>query len=91
MGPDVSAAFEFTMWLPPDRRYAPMLRDLAAQGARQAGVPDDEATAFGRRVESAAADALAADQPGGSVAVIVRYAGGPVEITIGSCCVSITR
>ena len=90
MSPDVGAAFEFTMWLPPDRRYAPMLRDLAAQGARQAGLPDDEAVAFGKRVESAAGDALSAGPGDTSVAVIVRYAGGPVEITIGSCCVSIT-
>jgi hypothetical protein len=91
MHPDAGAAFEFIMSLPPDRRYAPMLRDLAAQGARQAGLPDDDAAAFGRRVESAAGDALLAGPRETSVAVIVRYAGGPVEITIGSCCVSTTR
>jgi hypothetical protein len=91
MSQDVGAAFEFTMSLPPDRRFAPMLRDLAAQGARQAGLSDDDAAAFGLRVESAAGDALSAEPRATSVAVIVRYAGGPVEITIGSCYVSITR
>ena len=90
MTPDVGAAFEFTMSLPPDRRYAALLRDVAAQGARQAGLSDDDAAAFGRRVESAAGDALTAGPRQTTVAVIVRCTGGPVEITIGSCFVSTT-
>jgi hypothetical protein len=83
--------FEFNLSLPADRRYAPMLRDLAAHGARQAGMNDAEAIAFGRRVEAAAGDALTVSGSAASVPVTVRCSGGPVEMTIGSCCVSTTH
>ena len=84
-------AFEFNLSVPADRRYAAMLRDLGAHGARQAGMGAADAAAFGRRVEAAAGDTLAASGSDGTVPVIVRYSGGPVEVTIGSCCVSTTR
>ena len=87
--------FELSLSVPDDRRYAGMLRDLAVHGAKQAGHSPDAAAAFGRRVEQAAHESLAAVDAAGlaatNVPVKLRCAEGPVEVTIGSCCVSTTR
>ena len=82
--------FEPRLSLPADERLAAMLRELAVHGARQAGCGEDEVDAFGRTVEQAARESLAAGR-GTMIPVTVRCAGGPVEVTIGSCCVSTTR
>ncbi len=87
--------FQLSLSVPDDCRYAGMLRDLAVHGARQAGHTEADAAAFGRKVEQAAAQSLAPAPEEGtvsvSVPVTVRCSEGPVEITIGSCCVSTTR
>ena len=77
--------------VPDDRRYVGMLRDLAVHGAKHAGHSEDAAAAFGRKVEQAAHESLAAAPNGTAVPVTVRCGEGPVEVTIGSCCVSTTR
>jgi hypothetical protein len=83
--------FELSLSLPADARFAAMLRDLAVHGAQQAGHSDVEARAFGRRVEQAARDSLADASGAVHIPVTVRCTEGPVEVTIGSCCVSTTR
>ena len=85
------ATFELNLLLPADRRHAAMVRDLAAHGAKQAGHGDAEAEAFGRKVEQAAHESLAGSSSTATIPVTVRCAEGPVEVTIGSCCVSTTR
>ena len=85
------ATFELNLVLPADRRHAPMVRDLAVHGAKQAGHSDAEAEAFGRKVEQAARESLAGASSTETIPVTVRCAEGPVEVTIGSCCVSTTR
>ena len=82
--------FDLRLSLPADERFASMLRDLAAHGAREAGCGADEVSAFGRTVEQAAHQSMAASR-GTTIPVTVRCTGGPVEVTIGSCCVSTTR
>ena len=82
--------FEFNLSVPADTRYAAMLRDLAVHGARRAGIGEADAAAFGQRVDAAAGEALTSAGDA-NVPVIVRCSGGPVEVTIGSCCVSTTR
>jgi hypothetical protein len=83
--------FEMNLSVPDDRRYARMLGDLAVNGARQAGHSEADAAAFGRDVEQAAHNSLAPAAGGGTVPVTLRCSDGPVELTIGSCCVSTTR
>ena len=83
--------FDLALSLPADRRFAGMLRDLAVHGARQAGQSDAEAQAFGSKVEQVARASLADASPTAIIPVAVRCADGPVEVTIGSCCVSTTR
>jgi hypothetical protein len=83
--------FELSLSLPADPRFAAMLRDLAVHGAKQAGHTDVEASAFGRRVEQAARDSLADAPDAVNIPVTVRCTEGPVEVTIGSCCVSTTH
>ncbi len=83
--------FSLRMWLPGDRRHAAMVRDLAVHGAKQAGQSVTEAEAFGRKVEQAALESLAGCSSTATIPVTVRCAEGPVEVTIGSCCVSTTR
>ena len=84
-------SFELNLLLPADSRHATMVRDLAVHGARQAGHSDDQAEAFGRKVEQAARESLAGSSSTEPIPVTVRCAEGPVEVTIGSCCVSTTR
>jgi hypothetical protein len=86
-----AVTFELTLSLPGDARFAAMLRDLAMHGAKQAGHTDVEASAFGRKVEQAAREALADSSGAVNIPVTVRCTEGPVEVTIGSCCVSTTR
>ena len=84
------ASFDLNLWLPADPRHAAMVRDLAVHGAKQAGHSDAEAEAFGRKVEQAADRSLAGSSSTATIPVTVRCAEGPVEVTIGSCCVSTT-
>ena len=83
--------FELRISLPVDRRHAAMVRDLAVHGAKQAGHSDADAEAFGRKVEQAALESLSGSSSTATIPVTVRCADGPVEVTIGSCCVSTTR
>ena len=85
------ATFDLSLTLPADRRFAAMVRDLAVHGAKQAGQSDTDAEAFGRKVEQAARESLAGSASTATVPVTVRCTEGPVEVTIGSCCVSTTR
>ena len=85
------ASFELNLSLPADGRYARMLRGLAVHGARQAGHSEADAEAFGRKVEQAAREELTGSLSTATIPVTVRCAEGPVEVTIGSCCVSTTR
>jgi hypothetical protein len=87
----MASHFQMNLSVPDDRRYAGMLRDLAVHGARQAGHSEAEAAAFGREVEQAARQSLAPAPTEATVPVTVRCDDGPVEVTIGSCCVSTTR
>ena len=82
--------FELRVSLPGDSRYVAMLRDLAVHGAKQAGHSEADADAFGRRVEQAARESLDGSSSTADIPVTVRCAEGPVEVTIGSCCVSTT-
>ena len=83
--------FDLRLSLPADRRFVAMVRDLAVHGAKQAGKGEVDADAFGRKVEEAARGSLAAAPSTAIIPVTVRCADGPVEVTIGSCCVSTTR
>ena len=74
--------FDLALQLPPDGGFAPMVRDLALHGARQAGCAEAMCVAFGREVENAARDVLSSATA--TVAVAVRRDAGPVEIVIGS-------
>ena len=85
------ANFDLSMTLPADRRFAPMVRDLALHGAKQAGHSEADAAAFGRKVEQAARESLDGSSSTATIPVTVRCAEGPVEVTIGSCCVSTTH
>ncbi len=85
------ATFDLSLTLPADRHFAAMVRDLAVHGAKQAGHSEPDAEAFGRKVEAAARESLAGSMSTATVPVTVRCAEGPVEVTIGSCCVSTTR
>ena len=85
------ATFDLSLTLPADRRLAAMVRDLAVHGAKQAGHSEADAQAFGRKVEQAARESLAGSSSTATVPVTVHCAEGPVEVTIGSCCVSTTR
>lgn len=84
------ATFDLRLALPADRRFAPMVRDLAVHGATQAGHGEADAAAFGRKVEQAARESLAGSASA-TIPVTVHCAEGPVEVTIGSCSVSTTR
>ena len=83
--------FDMNVSLPADGRFALMVRDLAVHGAKQAGHSEADAEAFGRRVEEAAREELTGSSSTATIPVTVRCADGPVEVTIGSCCVSTTR
>ena len=85
------ATFDLSLTLPADRRFVAMVRDLAVHGAKHAGHSEADAEAFGCKVEQAARDSLAGSSSTATVPVTVRCAEGPVEVTIGSCCVSTTR
>ncbi len=85
------ATFDLSLTLPADRRFAAMVRDLAVHGAKHAGHSEADADAFGRKVEAAARESLAGSTSTATIPVTVRCAEGPVEVTIGSCCVSTTR
>ena len=85
------ATFDMRLALPADGRFAAMVRDLGVHGAKQAGHTDAEADAFGRKVEQAARESISASSSTATIPVTVRCAEGPVEVTIGSCCVSTTR
>jgi len=87
----MASHFDLRLSLPADRRFVGMVRDLAVHGAKHAGQSEVDADAFGRKVEEAARESLAAVPSTAIIPVTVHCADGPVEVTIGSCCVSTTR
>ncbi len=88
---DPRSYFELRLSVPDDRRYASLLRELAVHGAKEGGHSEADAAAFGSRVEQAANESLSAAPTPVAIPCTVRCAEGPVEVTIGSCCISTTR
>ena len=78
------APFEFSVRIPADQSLAPMIRDVVAHGARQAGAPDDKALDFGCRCEDAVRDLTAAATPDRPVAVVIRVEDGPLQVAVTS-------
>lgn len=77
-------SFELNLTLPADARFAVMVKDLVAHGARQAGCGDAQALAFGHKVEGVVREALTRAGAGTRVSVTVRRAAGPMEVRIAS-------
>ena len=73
--------FEINVSLPSDARFAETARELAVHAARQAGLGEDASRAFGRDVERVIR-AYMDDTSGASIPLIVRHAGGPVEVLV---------
>ena len=83
------APFEFSVTIPAEQALTPMIRDVVAHGARQAGAPDDMALEFGCRVEDGVRElaAAAVDQPVTCVISVDSVTpgaspGGPLQVTI---------
>ena len=75
-----SSSFEITVTLPADGRYAETARELAVHAARQAGLSELRAGAFGDEVAAAVRPSLEASRE--DVPVVVRRVGGPVEVVV---------
>lgn len=75
---------ELNLTLPTDARFAGMVRDLVAHGARSAGCADARALAFGRKVEEAVREVFAAGGADTPVSITIRRVKGPIEVLIGS-------
>jgi hypothetical protein len=75
-------AFDLTMSLPREPRYAATARLIAAEAAREAGSKGAPAEAFAMRVEDAARSSLTAPAGAGHVVIAVRRHTTALEITI---------
>ena len=75
------SAFELTMLVPPELRYAETLRLLAVHGARQAGADEGQAEAFAADVEHAA-HRFATGHHGLAIAAVFSGRTGAVEAVL---------
>lgn len=75
--------FEMRIDVPPDRRFVGMVRELASQGARQAGCNEAEAVEFAARVEDSAREQFARCRGDAVVVVTVRQTQAALEVVIG--------
>lgn len=82
MASDSQAHFDLNVTVPADTQFAEMVRDVVVHGARDAGCADADAAAFGRKVEAAVRETLAAAAPSASVSIAVRRLSGPIEVVI---------
>lgn len=74
--------FELSISLPADVRFAETARELAVHAARHAGLSDAKAHAFGDEVVEVLRAHIADGAAGGRVPLVVRRAGGPVEVLV---------
>ena len=81
MESDPRIHFDLRVTVPADPRFVEMVRDLVVHGARCAGCAAEAAWAFGRTVEDAERDMLAAGS-GPSLSIVVRRAEGPMEVVL---------
>ncbi|MBI4264461.1 MAG: hypothetical protein HY657_08800 [Acidobacteria bacterium] len=77
-----ASRFDLHMILPADVRFARMVRDVTAHGARQAGSSERDAAAFAGRVEQIVRERLTGATRTGTLSVAVRRSTGPMEVSI---------
>jgi len=73
--------FEFTVSVPCDERFAETVRLLAVRAARYAGVAEATCEAFGSAIDQSVRERMGA-APGAPVSVVMRRAGGPLQVLV---------
>jgi hypothetical protein len=76
--------FEFRISVPHDPRLAAAVRGVAIQAAQYVGCDAVQAEAFGRSVEEIVRSYLVDEASAHDVKIVIRRAGGPLEIQIES-------
>ena len=74
--------FELKLSLPRDLRFTETVRELAVHAAKYTGCSEAKAVAFGDRVETLVRGGVAAGRTDGSMPVVLRWTGGPIEVLI---------
>jgi hypothetical protein len=77
-----ASTFEFTISVPREAQFVPMVRGLAVQAARYASCAHADAETFAVSVEAAVHACLGETSSGASISVVVRRDAGPLEFLI---------
>jgi hypothetical protein len=77
-----ASTFQFTISVPREAQFVPMVRSLAMQAARYASCATTEAEAFAGSVEAAVRASLRETSLNASISVVVRRDAGPLEFLI---------
>ena len=77
-----ASTFEFTISVPREAQFVPMVRGLAVQAARYAACAHADAEMFAVSVEAAVHACLRETSPDATISVVVRRDAGPLEFLI---------
>ena len=77
-----ASTFEFTISVPREAQFVPMVRSLAVQAARYASCAHAEAESFAGSVEAAVRACLREASSDATISVVVRRDAGPLEFQI---------
>ena len=77
-----ASTFQFTISVPRDAQFVPVVRGMAVQAARYAACGEADAQTFAGSVEAAVRARLGDASADGMISVIVRRDAGPLEILI---------
>jgi hypothetical protein len=77
-----ASTFAFTISVPRDVQFVPMVRGLAVQAARYAACGHADAEAFAGSVEAAVHACLREGSTVATISVVVRRDAGPLEFLV---------
>jgi hypothetical protein len=77
-----ASTFQFTLTVPREEQFVPMVRSLAMQAARYASCATAEAETFAGSVEAAVSACLRESSAAPTISVVVRRDAGPLEFLI---------
>jgi hypothetical protein len=77
-----ASTFQFSISVPRDARFVPVVRSMAVQAARYASCGEADTETFAGSVEAAVRARLHDASADGTISVIVRRDAGPLEFLI---------
>jgi hypothetical protein len=81
--------FQFSLSVPRDAQFAPMVRGLAAQAARYASCSEAEVEAFAGSVDAAVRACLRESSADAIIAITVQRDAGPIEVLVNGRAITV--